>query len=302
MKAVLSPKSGPPEVLQIADVPKPEPAEDELLIKVACATITSGDVKLRSMPRWLLKTLGALFGFKPMEIAGVEYSGEIVMIGSKVESWTVGQSVCGTTTGLQYGANAEYVCVPAAPKTGVIAEKPEAVSFADAAAVPVGSMTAIQLLKPDRIKPGSRVLIYGASGSVGSFALQLAKISGAEITAVCSGANIDMAKGLGADHVLDYKTEAVPPAGATFDLIFDAVGKAPKKACKQSLARGGRFTSIRRPTKEISAEFEHALSLVASGNLQVIIDRELTLSEVAEGHRYVESGRKRGNIVVRIAS
>lgn len=301
MKAILSPKSGPPEVLRLAEVERPRLRAKEILVKVRYATVTMGDVNMRRLPRLLLAVLGALFGFKPMKIPGVEYSGEVEELGPGVSEYAVGDAVVGTTTGLVYGANAEYVRVPVSSRHGVLVRKPEGVGFREAAATVVGAMTAMQILRRAEITAGTRVLVYGASGSVGSAAVQLAKHFGAQVTGVCSTRNLELVSSLGADAVVDYNASDFAEGGETYDVVFDAVGKIGKGKAKPVLAEGGTFLSVKGPTKERTEELELIQSLAASGKLTVPIDREISLAEIPEAHAYVESGRKRGNIVVAVA-
>lgn len=301
MKAVLSTRSGPPEVLQIIEREKPSPGPGEILIKVQSATVTSGDVNLRRIPRFFQSVLGLFVGFKPMKTPGVEYAGIVEAVGSDTATYNIGDAVCGTTTGLVHGANAEYVCVPANPKTGVIANIPEGVSFDEAAAAVVGPMTAMFILKKAGIASGQRVLVYGASGSVGSYAVQLAKHFGAEVTGVCSRPNIAMVQSLGADHTIDYQQEDFTQNGQQYDLIFDAVGKITKSKCTGSLSKNGRFATVRSLTKENAEELKQILHLVAIGEITPIIDREYRLDEIVEAHRYVETGRKKGNVILHVS-
>lgn len=301
MKAVLSPRSGPPDVLQIREMSRPDPAPGEVLVKVHYATVTSGDVKLRKFNRAVLTVVGLVAGFKPMRIPGVEFAGVIEEVGSGVTSFSRGEAVCGTTTGLRFGANAEYVCVPEKPRMGVITRKPGSVSFQDAACTPVGSMTALWFLRKARIKGGDHILIYGASGSVGSFAVQLARHFGAEVTAVCSSASVDLVKSLGADHVIDYTKESFSESGQKYDIIFDAVGKTRKSRAAPSLAGNGRFVTVKSMTGEKVEEFDYVLKLVGSGEVRPVIDRAFPLDQIVEAHRYVDSGRKKGNVVIRVA-
>lgn len=301
MKAVLSSKSGPPEVLKVVEREKPSPGPGEVLVKVHTATVTSGDVKMRRFPRLVLWVVGLFAGFKPMKTSGVEYAGTVEAVGDDVTAFKVGDAVCGTTTGLTYGANAEYVCVPEKPKLGVIVHKPEGVSFDDAAAAIVGPMTAMYFLKGAEVAAGQRVLVYGASGSVGSFAVQLAKHFGAEVTGVASTANQELVQALGADHAVDYTREDFTENGQRYDLIFDAVGKLSKSKCADSLSENGRFVTVRSSTKESAAALEEIQRLVASGELKPVIDREFSLDSIVEAHRYVESGHKKGNVIVRVA-
>ena len=301
MKAVLSRKKGPPEILRFADIEKPMPGSTEVLIKVRYGTVTRGDVNMRTFPRLVLTVLGALFGFKPMEIPGIEFSGDVEEVGVGVTAFRPGDAVCGTATGLRRGAAAEYVCVPERSKMGVLVHKPAAVPYREAAAVLVGSMTAMQLLKPDGIERGENVLVYGASGSVGSYAVQQAKLAGANVTAVCGPSNLHIVRSIGADRVIDYTHEKVTDTDERYDHIFDAVGKISKRAYRAILAKGGRFSSVRSPTKERVEEAQRALDLVAEGKLVVVIDREYELAGIVEAHRYVEAGHKKGNVVVHVA-
>lgn len=300
MKAVMSPKTGPPDVLQYKEMNKPQPKPDEILIKVHYASVTSGDTKLRKFNRAFLTIVGLLAGFKPMKIPGVEYAGVIEEVGSQVTSFSQGEAICGTTTGLRFGANAEYVCVPEKPKMGVITRKPENISFRDAACAPVGSMTAMWFLKKAQLKKGEHILIYGASGSVGSFAVQLAKHFGAKVTAVCSSANVDMMKSLGADQIIDYKIENFAENGQQYDIIFDAVGKITKSKVAPSLAEKGKFVTVKSLTKEKVEDFEYVLKLVESGEVKPVIDKEYPLEQIVDAHRYVDSGRKKGNVVINV--
>jgi NADPH:quinone reductase-like Zn-dependent oxidoreductase len=301
MKAVLSPKSGSPDVLQYKEINKPRPKSDEILIKVHYASVTSGDIKVRKFNRAFLTIVGLVAGFKPMKIPGVEYAGTIEEVGSQVTSFSRGEAICGTTTGLSYGANAEYVCVPQKPKMGVIAKKPEKISFRDAACTPVGSMTAMWFLKKAQLKKGDHILIYGASGSVGSFAVQLAKHFGAKVTAVCSAANVEMMKSLGADQVIDYKKENFAEKDQKYDIIFDAVGKTTKSKSAPTLADNGKFVTVKTLTSEKVEDLEYVLKLVESGKVKTVIDKEYPLEQIVKAHRYVESGRKKGNVAIRVA-
>lgn len=300
MRAIVSPKAGPPEVLSLADVQRPTPGASEILVRVRYATVTAGDVRMRRFSRLFLAVVGALMGFRAMKIPGVEFAGEVEETGHDVTAFRKGNQVVGTTTGLSHGANAEYVCVPEHGKMCVLVKKPDQVAFRDAAATGVGGMTALQLLNRAGVKPGDAVLVYGASGSVGSFAVQLAKHLGAEVTAVCSSANVEAVAGLGVDHTIDYRSEDFRDNGRRYDVIFDAVGRLRKSDCAGSLTENGRWASVRSLTKEVAEELEFVMELVAAGEIRPLIDREVPLEDVAEAHRYVETGRKRGNVVVRI--
>lgn len=300
MKAIVCKKSGKPEVLKLIEVEKPTPKDDEILVKVMASSVTRGDVNLRTIPRFLLRILGFLFGFKPMKITGVEFAGRVEAIGKNVSRFRVGDEVFGTTTGLTYGGNAEYVCVPETSKMGVVTHKPTNMSFLESAVIPVGAMTALDMISRIKIKNGTKVLVYGASGSVGSYALQLAKYFGAEVTAVCSTSNIDLVKSIGADHTIDYTKDDFTKGDKVFDVIFDAVGKIWKWNCKKVLSTNGHFLTVRLPTKERLENLEFLKELAEKGSLKPIVDKTFTLEQVPEAHRYVETGRKKGNVAIYI--
>jgi NADPH:quinone reductase-like Zn-dependent oxidoreductase len=298
MRAIVLTKAGPPDVLELREVDKPVPGAGEALIRVRAATVTAGDVVTRKIPRLAYLPLGLLMGLKWKQTPGHEFAGDVEAVGEGVTRFQMGDAVFGTTTGLSVGANAEYVCLPAG---GTLAVKPEGVSYEDAAAVTVGGMTALHFLRQGDVERRGEVLIYGASGSVGSFAVQLAKHFGAEVTGVCSTANVEMVRALGADHVVDYKKEDFTASGARYDLIFDAVGKISRSDCEAALAPDGAFVTVGKGTASESAEDLAFLGgLIASGVLTPVIDRRYPLAETAEAHRYVETGRKRGNVVITV--
>lgn len=300
MKAIVCEKSGKPDVLKLMEVEKPTPKDNEILVKVMASSVTRGDVNLRTMPRFLLHIIGFLFGFKPQKITGVEFAGMVEAIGKNVSRFRLGDEVFGTTTGLTYGGNAEYVCVPESWKMGVVSHKPANLSFVESAVIPVGAMTALYMLSKISIAKGNKVLVYGASGSVGSYALQLAKYYGAEVTAVCSTANIELVKSLGADHAIDYTKEDFTKGNATYDVIFDAVGKIWKWNCKRVLSAKGHLLTVRLPTKERLEYLNFLRDLAERGVLKPYIDKTFTLEQISEAHRYVETGRKRGNVAINI--
>jgi NADPH:quinone reductase-like Zn-dependent oxidoreductase len=297
MKAIIVKKSGGPEVLALADIDKPRPGRGELLIRVKAATVTVGDAKLRSMSRAILVPVGLIFGFKPMKVAGVEFAGVVEELGEGVTDYAVGERVLGTTTGLERGANAEFVVVPVKSRMGVLARLPEGLPFEEGAALPVGSMTAWQILQKAGPLKGRRVLVYGASGSVGSYAVQLAALHGAIVSAFCGAANAPMVRGLGAAAVFDYRSQALAEAGGQ-DIVFDAVAKLSRRDYAPILAQGGSYVSVRGPTSERADELRYLVGLAADGRIKPFIDRRIRLEEVPDAHRLVDSGRKRGNIVV----
>ncbi len=297
MKAIVVTKSGPPEVLQLKEVPKPVPADNEVLIKIHAATVTAGDVMLRKLHPLLALPM-RLFGLRVKKIPGHEAAGEIEAVGKNVKRFKAGERVFGTTTGLSVGANAEYVCLAEESSTGVLEKMPANISYEEAAAVPVGGMTALYLLKKEDIQKGQKVLIYGASGSVGTYALQLAKYYGAEVTGVCSTSNVALVKSLGADHVIDYTKDDLAQSGRVYDVVFDAVGKLPSDMKKSLLKENGRYLSVQTMTKEQSENLILLAELLEAGKLKAIIDKRYPLEQTAEAHRYVEAGHKKGNLVI----
>lgn len=298
MKAILCSKSGSPDVLQLVELDRPIPKQNEILVKVKASSVTIGDVKLRRIPRFITVPLGFLFGFKPMKITGVEFAGIVEAIGSDVNLFSKGNHVYGTTTGLEYGGNAEYVCVPEKSKMSVLIKKPDNISFMDAAVLPVGAMTALYFLKKTNIKNGQKIIIYGASGSVGTYAVQLAKYFDLEITAVCSTNNFELVKSLGVDKVIDYHNEDFRKSTFTYDIIFDAVGKITKSSCKKVLKKNGYFLSVKSLTKEKVEHINFINKLAENERLKPVIDKIFTLDKVKEAHHYVEQGHKKGNVVI----
>lgn len=300
MKAIIVTKAGSPEVLKLKEVEKPSPKANEILVKVKASTVTRGDVALRKLPRALLFVVGLLAGFKAQKISGVEFAGVVETIGDTVREFRVGDEVFGTTTGLAYGANAEYVCVPEHSKHGVVAIKPSNLSFEQAAVLPVGGMTALYLLKKANIQPGQKVVVNGASGSVGTYGVQLAKQLGAEVTAVCSGKNIELVRSLGADKVIDYTKEDFTSNGEVYDVIFDAVGKLSKSRVKAVLRKSGKYVTVKSMTKELNENLTYLKKLAEKGALTPVIDKKFSFEDVPEAHKYVEQGHKAGNVVVTV--
>jgi len=298
MKAVFCPKSGPPEVLVLKEVEKPIPKPNEILVKVFASSVIRGDVNLRKIPRFVLIPLGMLFGFKPMKITGVEFAGEVEGIGNAVTEFRKGDKVFGTTTGLAFGGNAEYVCVPEKRKTGVVIKIPANISYPEAAVIPVGGMTALHILRKANLSKHQKVLVYGASGSVGTYAVQLAKYFGADVTGVCSTNNLELVKSLGANNVIDYTKEDFTKYGIVYDVIFDAVGKITKLQCKSILSKNGFYLSVKYPTKEKTEYLNFLKELFEAGKLKPVIDRQYTLDQIVEAHTYIEKGHKKGNVVI----
>ena len=299
MKAVIQTKSGPPEVLEVREIDKPIPKDNEVLIKIHAGTVTIGDVFFRKLPSAAF-LLFQLFGFKRKKIPGHELAGVIEEVGKNVTKFKKGDQVFGTTTGLKYGGNAEYICVPEKWKQGLIEFKPANISFEEAACVPIGGMSALYILKQGNIQSGQKVLVYGASGSVGTYGVQLAKSFGAEVTGVCSTSNLEMVKSLGVDKVIDYTKEDFTKVSETYDVIFDAVRKISSSQVRNMLKRDGIFLSIKSPTKETTENLIFLKDLIEEGKLKPAVDRIYPLEDIVDAHRYVEKGRKRGNVAITI--
>lgn len=301
MKAVIFTKSGPPDVLQLKKIEKPIPDDNEILIKVHATSVNSGDVNLRSFKSqflfWLLMRI--LYGLKKPKrlILGSALSGEIESVGKNVMRFKKGDEVFGST-GMKFGANAEYVSIP---ENGVVALKPTNISHEEAAAIPFGALTALFYLRKANIQQGQKVLINGASGSVGTFAVQLAKYFGAEITGVCSSKNFELVKSLGADKVIDYKQEDFTEREEQYDIIFDVAGKSSISDCQKVLAPNGSFISTKKGlAKESTEDFNFLKDLIEKGRLKVVIDKTFPLEQIAEAHRYAETGQKSGNLAITI--
>ena len=323
MKAIVCTQYGPPEVLELKEVEKPAPSDNEILVKVYATTVTAGDTRVRSftvpLSYWLLARI-ALGLRKPKKaIPGMIVAGEIESIGREVKRFKNGNQVYAYDI-TRLSAYAEYACVP---ENSVIALKPSTVTYEEAAAIPFGGMTALHFLKRGKIHSGQHVLIYGASGSVGTFAVQLAKYFGAEVTAVCSTTNVALVKSLGADTVIDYTKEDLTKSGETYDMIFDTVGKSSFSGCLRSLKKEGvylqafttlalsarmRWTSMSSSKTLIGGtaapqteDLVFLKELIEAGKIRPVIDRCYPLEQIVEAHRYVETGHKKGNVVITVA-
>lgn len=296
MKAVVYEKYGPPEVLEVRDIPKPAPKDNEVLIRVHATTVTAGDWRLRKADPFLARIFNGLFKPTRVKVLGFELSGIIEEVGKKVTDFKPGDAVF-AQCGLRFGGYAEYACLPV---NDLIAIKPSNITFEEAAAVPVGGLTALRFIHQSGLKAGEKALIYGASGSVGTYAVQIARGLGAEVTAVCSTDNIPMVTSIGAHHTIDYKTTDFTTINQQFDFILDAVGKTSKSTCKSFLKPGGKYLTVKGNPKRSPDDLQRLKSLIESGSIKPVIDRTYTLDEIRQAHTYVESFRKKGNVTVRV--
>ncbi len=319
MKAVVFTKYGSPEVLQLKEVEKPMPDDNELLIKIYATTVTSGDCRMRKADPFAVRFINGLTRPKKITILGNELAGEIEAVGKNVKLFSTGDKVFGQA-GLSLGANAEYICLP---EDGTLAIKPANLTYEQASVIPFGGNTALHFLRKGNITIGQKVLIYGASGSLGTAAIQLAKYFGAEVTGVCSTANVELVKSLGADKVIDYTKEDFTKNGLIYDIIFDTTGKSPFSGCVKSLKQKGVYlravhmtllpfvqglwtsiTSSKQVIGGVATERKENLvflkELVEAGNIIPVIDRHYSLEQIAEAHKYVDKGHKKGNVAITV--
>mgnify|MGYP003381937953 FL=1 len=320
MKAVVYERYGPPEVLQLQEVDEPTPKDNEVLIKTHATTVTSGDWRVRSLnvPAGFGLMTRLVFGVsRPKQpILGTELAGVIESVGNDVKKFKVGDQVFAFSD-TAMGCHAEYKCMP---EDGAVALKPPNLTFEEAAALSFGGTTALDFFRRGRLQNGERVLVNGASGAVGTAAVQLAKHFGADVTGVCSTANLELVRSLGASHVVDYTQEDFTQNGETYDVIVDTAGSAPFSRSKASLKEGGRLlmvlgglpdmlqipwvsmTSSKKviagPAAGRAQDLRFLAGLAEAGEFKPVIDRRYPFEQIAEAHRYVDTGRKKGNVVI----
>ena len=305
MRAVVCTRYGPPEVLELRQLDEPVPKPDQVRVKIHATAVTSSDCIVRSftVPRsmWLLARLVLGITRPRRSVLGLVLAGEIEAVGRDVRSFKEGDAVFGFDP-VRFGTYAEYKCLP---ERALLAPKPANTSYEEAAAIPFGGLLALHFLRKAQIRSGQHVLVYGASGAVGTAALQLAKHSGAVVTGVASSGNLALLRSLGADAVLDYTEEDFTTRGERYDLVFVAVGNRvhpPRRAdCIKVLARDGKYVSVDRGRPRLSAEDLVLLKgLVEAGALQPVIDRRYPLEQIVEAHRYVDKGHAKGTVVIRV--
>ena len=327
MKAIVWTEYGQPDVLQLKTVAKPTPEDNEVLIKIHATTITAGDCEQRRMKpamryRLLMRMYVGLTKPKRITILGMELAGEIESAGKNVRLFREGDQVFAATGFIGMGACAEYICMPEEPKEGVLAIKPANMTYDEAAAVPMGGLEALHFIRQGDIQTGQKVLINGAGGSIGPFAVQLAKHFGAEVTAVDSTGKLDMLRSIGADNVIDYTQEDFTKSGKDYDFILDVATKSSFSGSIRSLTQNGRYL-IANPglsqmvrgrmvsktsSKKVVFGAAHPKTedliflkeLIEAGKLETVIDRRYPIEQTAEAHRYVETGQKRGNVVITV--
>lgn len=328
MKAIIWTKYGSPDGLELQEIPKPIPKDDEVLIKIHATTITAGDSEMRRLQLPLslgfpIRLYAGILKPERIKILGQELAGEIEAIGKNVKKYKIGDQVFGTT-GFGFGAHAEYICLPETPDEmqGMLTLKPENMSYSEAAAVPTAGFEALHFLRHANVKPGQKVLIFGAGGSIGTFSVQLAKHFGAEVTTVDHTTKLDILREIGADHAIDYTKEDFTQNGERYDVIIDVVGKFSVLHRLGSLTKNGRcylanpgishiliglflsLTSRKKLIIQSADQTEENLltlkKLIEAGKLKTVFDKTFSLEETAEAHRYADTGKKLGNIVITV--
>jgi NADPH:quinone reductase-like Zn-dependent oxidoreductase len=306
MRAVVCTRYGPPEVLELKEVDKPAPKKDEILVKIRATTVHVGDTRIRSFdipgPSWQRLVARLYLGIRgPRKaILGMDLAGEVEAVGVSAERFKPGDQVFASTTLTGFGAYAEYTCIP---EDSTVALKPANLTFEEAAPIPSGGLTALCVLRQADIQPGQSVLIYGASGSVGTFAVQLARHFGAQVTGVCSTANLEMVRSIGAGAVIDYTRQDFTTNERRYDVVFDAVDKLAGEHGREALETGGVYLNVDKSSDNCQLTPEDLLflkELAEAGRLKAIIDRRYPLAEIVTAHRYVDQGHKKGNVVITV--
>ena len=303
MKVIVCTKYGSPEVLQFREVEKPTPKNNEVLVKIYATTVTIGDAFIRSGKhpdsKFFTLMLHIVFGLRRPKnsVLGMEIAGKIEAVGKNVTLFEVGDQVFGSTFKLKFGGYAEYKCFP---EKSILTKLPTNITYEEAATIPGGGMTALVCLRKGNIKPGVKILINGASGAVGTNAVQLSKYFGANVTGVCSTSNIELVKSLGADSVIDYTKEDFTSNDETYDIIFDAVAKIPPSQAKNVLKKGGVYINVLKHSGNSEGIQDLLLlkQLIESEKLKPVIDRSYPFEQIVEAHTYVDKGHKKGNVVI----